>query len=201
MARQIVVSWNGASSSFDIGRLSREKLYGRKRRLVVDEDGNECLAGMLTEDGSTLLPPGSTSELYLDEEFDVVERSSLRAVDEEGEEVPSLPSTLGVEVTLEEVPPERLLDHVTPVVYQLDPAELDDALREALAAGSVFETRFNYRTSYADQACFLVANDAGFFALVGQPAGFAFLEPDAAPAAAPTAEDDPFADDFDFGML
>ncbi|MCP4869807.1 MAG: hypothetical protein GY898_13940 [Proteobacteria bacterium] len=57
MARQIVVSWNGASNSFDIGRLSRDKLYGRKRRLVVDEDGNQCLAGMLTEDGSTLLPP------------------------------------------------------------------------------------------------------------------------------------------------
>lgn len=201
MARQIVVSWNGASSSFDISRLSREKLYGRKRRIVVDEDGNECLAGMLTEDGSTLLPPGSTAELYLDEGFDVVERNALRAVDEEGEEVPSLASTLGVETMIEEVPPERLLDHVTPVVYQLDPADLDEGLRAALEAGSIFETRFNYRTSYADQACFLVANDQGFFALVGQPAGFAFLEPNAAPAADDTGDDDPFADDFDFGML
>jgi len=122
-------------------------------------------------------------------------------VNEEGDEVESLPSTLGVEMTIEEVAPERLLDHVTPVVYQLDPAELDDALRAALADRTIFETRFNYRTSYAGQACFLVANDAGFFALVGQPAGFAFLEPDEAPAAADAGDDDPFADDFDFGML
>jgi hypothetical protein len=201
MARQIVVSWNGASSSFDLGRLNRDKLYGRKQRLVVDEDGVECKAGMLTEDGSTLLPPGSTAELYLDESFDVVDRSSLRAVDSEGEEVVSLPSTLGVETALEEVSAERLLDHVTPVVYQLDPDELDDGLRAALVEGRIFETRFNYRTSYADQACFLVANDHGFFALVGRLAGFEFLEPDAPPPADDAAEDDPFADDFDFGMF
>ncbi len=200
MARQIVVSWGGATSSFDIARLNREKLYGRKRRLIVDEDGRECVAGMLTEDGSTLLPPGSTAELYLDDGFDVVERSALQAVDEEGNPVDSVSSTLGVEVTLEKVDAARLLDHVTPVVYELAEADLDDGLRDELAAGAIFETRFNYRTSWADQACFLVGNEHGCFALVGRPAGFDFLEPDAPPPAE-GADGDPFADDFDFGML
>ncbi len=200
MARQIVLSFGGGTSSFDIARLSREKLYGRKRRVVVDEDGSECQAGMLTEDGSTLLPPGSTAELYLDDGFDVVERADLRAIDASGEEVDPVQSTLGVSVEATRVPPERVLEFVTPVVYALDEAELDDALRAELEAGAIFETRFNYRTSYEDQACFVLKNEHGFFALVGRPTGFDHLRPEA-PIADAGDEDDPFADDFDFGMF
>ncbi len=200
MARQIVLSFAGAESSFDIARLSRDRLYGRKRRLVVDEEGNTCQSGLLTEDGSTLLPPSSTADLYLDDDFDVVERRELRAIAADGEEVDTISSTLGRPVEVTEVEPGRLLEYATPTVYLLDPAQLDPALQAKLESGAILETRFNYRDSYADQACFVIHNDNGFFALVGSPTGFEFLRPEAPPPPPPDEEEE-LDDDLDFGMF
>ena len=200
MARQVVLDYQGAQSSFDISRLSRDRLYGRKKRLVVDEDGDTCQSGLLTEDGSTLLPPASTADLYLDDAFDVVERRQLRAIAADGEEIDTIPSTLGKPAVATEVGPERLLEHATPTVYRFDPAELDPALQAKLESGAILETRFNYRDSYADQACFVIHNDHGFFALVGAPTGFEFLRPEAPPPPPPQEEEE-LDDDLDFGMF
>ena len=42
MARSIVVRWEGSESAFGFTKVEREKLYGKKERVVVDENGNEC---------------------------------------------------------------------------------------------------------------------------------------------------------------
>lgn len=201
MARQVVFSYASETSAFDIAKLDRSKLYGAKRRVVVDDDGAECLRGLLSEDGSVLLPPGCTVQLYLDDAFDVVERGALRAVDAEGQPLAAVPSTLGVEVPLTgPIPLTRLLDHVTPTVYTLEPATLGPALQAALARGEVFEGRFAYMNGFEDQTLFLLQNDVGVFALIGRPTGF---EPIRRSTQTPDAEedDDLFEDDLDFGMM
>lgn len=202
MARQLVLTLGDESSSFDLARLDRTKLYGSRRRVVVDDAGNECSRGLLSEDGALLLPPGGTADLYLDEAMDVVERADLRAVDATGAVVAPVASTLGVPQPLTgPVPPARLLDFVTPVVYQLDAAALGEKLRAALAAGDIYETTFAYRDGFDAQTCFVLQNDVGVFALVGRPTGFDFVRRETPPPE-PDAEDDAlFEDDLDFGMM
>ncbi len=200
MARQVVLTLGNETSAFDLTRVDREKLYGRQRRVVVDDEGNPCERGLLSEDGSVLLPPGATADLYVDERFNVVERAELTAVGRDGTPLPRVPSTLGVPMPLRgPVPPAELLDHATPVVYLLDPTDLGAELLAGLTRGEIYATRFAYRDGHEDQAMFLVKNEHGVFALVGQPTGFDLLRRDS-PLAPETAEHDD-DDDLDFGMM
>lgn len=104
-------------------RVDRGKLYGRRERVILDENGERCVPAFLTPDGAALVPPGGTAHIYVDESFDTVDRGDLRAVDEEGNEVDLVASTLGVSQALEPVRPERLLDHVVTSVYELATAQ------------------------------------------------------------------------------
>jgi len=200
MAREIVVGFDGATSRFGITRVSRDKLYGKRRRIVVDDEGNECQPGTLLRDGSALLLQGAVAQLYVDDAFDVVERDELQAVDADGQPVEKVPSTLGVEQPLVgPVPPERVLDTATTAVYALEPMEVGDDLADGLADGQIFETRFSYRGGYDDNPVFLLQNEDGLFALVAEEAPFGWLERE---LPAPDEEDDPFDDDeLDFSMF
>lgn len=200
MAREIAVVREGRESRFGFERVSREKLYGSRRRVAVDDDGEECRLAELTRDGQLLLP-GSTAQLYVDQAFDVVERDRLQAVDASGQPLEPVGSTLGVpQELIGPVPAERVLDCETNAVYQLEPSEIDAELLRSLEAGAIYETRFSFRGGYALSPLFLVANEHGLFGLVADEVGFEPLRRDVAPAA--SEEDDPFAtDDLDFSMF
>lgn len=195
MARTIVLNRDGEVSEFAITRLRRDKIYGQRKRVVVDENGNECSIASLTRDGSTLLPSGSVAYLYTNDDFEVCERSDLTAVDEEGELLEKVDSTLGNEQPLEgPVPPSRVLDFTAKAVYELQPEEIADSLVAALEAGEIFESRFNYRSGYDEDPLFLLKNDEGFFAIIGEDASFDFLRPEE--SLEPEEDDeDPFDDD------
>lgn len=200
MARGIVLSLAGEESSFGFSKVEREKLYGKKDRVVVDENGLPCSSAYLTADGIALVPQGGAAYVYVDDRFDTVERSEMKGVDDQGQPLPLVPSTLGVVQPLTgPVPPERLLDHTTTVVYELSAETFGDTLRAALADGKLFETRFNYREDYADAPAFLLQNDSGTFLLVGQPTLFDFVRREALPAADTSDEDE--AEELDFSML
>src|SRR5690606_909819 len=77
MAREIVLNLGGEVSRLALTRINREKLYGRKRRLIVDQNDQACTAGLLTRDGSTLIPAGGIANVYVDDNYHVVERSDL----------------------------------------------------------------------------------------------------------------------------
>ena len=203
MARTVVFNLDGEVSEFAISSLRREKLYGKKVKQVVDESGDETKTAYLTRDGSALLPPGSMSSMYLDDNWNVVERRDLRAVDDDGNEVADVDSTLGTEVPLEgPIEPSRVLDHVSKAVYALSPETLGESLRESLENGNIYETRFSYRTSFDDAPAFLFANEEGHFLIVGDEATFDFLTLDRAKDADDADEDDdPFDDDLDFSMF
>jgi hypothetical protein len=198
MARGLVVRFGEEESSFGLTKVDREKLYGRKDRIVVDEEGNSCSPAYLTSDGVALVPSGGAAYLYTDDAFDVVERGDLVAVDATGAQLPLCPSTLGVAQPLAEVAADRILDHIVTSVYALSADEVGAALAEKLAAGAIFETRFNWREDYADAPAFLLKNADGYFALVAQPTQFEFL---ARETVLETAVEEESDDDLDFSMI
>lgn len=201
--REIVVRYGDEESSFRFAKVDRAKLYGRKERVILDESGARCVPAYLTADGAALVPPGGTAHVYVDEGFETVERSALMAVDEEGEPLTAMPSTLGVPQPLEPTRPERLLDHVVGSVYQLTPEALGPTLSKALADGELFECPYNYRDGYDPDVLFLMQNEEGVFGLVARLSGFDFISREAPPEEEVALEEDAeeLEDDLDFSMM
>ena len=55
MAKPISISFHGKISNFDHVKLERSKLYGRRKRVTYDQQGEECSRISLAEDGTLLL--------------------------------------------------------------------------------------------------------------------------------------------------
>lgn len=201
MARNIVVRLGDEESAFAFTKVEREKLYGKKERVVVDEQGRTCSSAWLTADGSALVLSGGTAHVNVDDRWTSYEQEERVAVDLAGQPLPTRPSTLGVAQPLVEASVERLLDHTTSVVYQLEAETLGDALRAALAAGKLFEAPFLYRDGLTPDVLFLVQNEEGVFALVGRPTGFDFVRREALPEPETSEREDELDADLDFGMM
>ena len=200
MARSIVVRLGDEESSFGFTKVEREKLYGRRERVVVDETGRECDAAWLTPDGAVLVPLGGTAHLWMDDQGEAREQSDRVAVDAAGKALDVQPSTLGVAQGLAEVDASRVLEIVTSAVYQLEPEALGPALGEALRAGRIFELPFGYRDGFERDVAILLSNDEGSFALVGRPAGFQMVSREVGAEADPAGPDE-LDGDLDFGVL
>ena len=201
MAKSIAVRFADEPSSFAFAKLDRAKLYGHKERQVVDAEGRRCTSAWLSSDGAALVPSGGLAMLYVDPGFSTIERSALKTTDAEGKDLALLPSTLGVEQPLDgPVPAARLLDHDIATVYQLAPEQIGPRLAAELSEGRIFSAPFSYRDDYQRQTLFLLQNDTGIFALIGEPSGFTFIGREVAPPVAGDDGDD-LADDLDFSML
>ncbi len=167
MARTILVTLDGHTSSFGFSRLDRTKLYATRKRIPLDSEGDPCQRATLTEDGSMLVSSGMTSQGYFDATGRWVQSSELVGLDNEGTPVERHPSTLGAAQALTEVEPEALLNAAITTVYMLDADEVDGALQARLEGGAIFRFAFNMRADYHVETAFLVANDEGTFALLG----------------------------------
>lgn len=188
MERTLEVACQGGTSRFTTRKLTRSALYGRKRRVPVDAQGRECRAAALIRDGRFLLPPGSTATLYLDEHGDVVERDELRPAGAEQDAAPTCEP--------QPVEPAELLGYTVRQVYALEAVAVADSLEELLAATGIC------RLADGDEdrrARFLVKNDAGYFLLVGEQAGFEFVGPDQVDLSVPDSDES--WDDLDFAMM
>ncbi|MFO0746397.1 MAG: hypothetical protein U1F43_12085 [Myxococcota bacterium] len=199
MARGIVVARDGHESRFGLQVVDRAKLYGQRRRVVVDEKGEPCATGYLSVDGSVLLLSDSRALLYLDERADVVERSELHAVDDEGRPLAKLESTLDApQAIVGPVAPERVLDMNVTSVYRLEAESVDEELAAALARGEIWETIFNYMPGYERQTLFLLQNPEGIFGLVTEPSAVTWMDRQSPPP----SDEDPLGDDeLDFSMF
>lgn len=201
MAKPIVLERGGAVSRFDFSKVTRAQVYGRKRRVPQGPDGEPCARASLAFDGSLLLRSGMTGQGYFEDDSHWIPAKELVGMDSEGKALPFVPSTLGEGQALEGPhSPRELLDLQVESVYALDPVEVEDSLATDLQAGKIYSFAFNYRGDYQAEKGFLVGNDEGFFALVGQIAEPEWCELDeiAPPVFDDEAEDD---DDIDFEML
>ena len=201
MAKPIVVRFQGKESRFDHKKVSRRKLYGYRRRQAMDASGATCTKASLTEDGRFLLESGMTAQGYFTADRRWVPNKELVGLDPEGGVVEKVPSTLGTAQPLEAVRPQDLLDLRMSSVYALAEQSVDAELKTALEQGTVFRFAFNYRGDYEAETAFLVANDSGTFAVIGDVTSPEWIEPVAVQAVMSEEEEDPFEDDLDFEMF
>ncbi len=199
-ARQIVLSFKGAESAFGFSKLDRSKLYGRRMRQLLDSNGHACSRAALTADGSTLITAGMTAQGYFDDEGRMISTRDLVGLDEDGNTLDAVPSTLGVAQEAQVVDPVQVSDTRVHAVYMLDPEDLDPQLHDVLKDGQILGFDFNYRADFKSEKGFVVLNDEGLFALIGKPVQYTWSELDSLPPidAGEDTEDD---DSLDFGMF
>jgi hypothetical protein len=199
MAKGLALSLDGKTSLFHLEKVERAKLYGVRRRLAVDDKGRTCSRASLTEDGQVLLRAGMTAQGWFDADGRQVEQKSIGAEDANGNLLELVPSTLGVEQSLEgPVDACEVLDLSLTAVYRITPEALDESLAQSLADGQFWRFPFNYRPDYRSEIGYIVQNSEGIFAIIGTPAPAQYLEPHAPP---PPADDDEDDGDLDFEMM
>jgi len=202
MSRIVELIFDGETSTFEIEKVDRKKLYGCKKRVWLDADGRECAAARLTEDGRHVLPSGSTASLSVDETGDAVDRKELIPTNEDGSPLEQLPSTIGVPQELEgPVQLDHFLEYTVTAVYQLDAATLSPDLEAALARGDIYRVPFRQRADYRDVYAFLFMNDDGVFLLAVEPGDFDYVGYNEVATDPVDEADNEVFDDFDFGVI
>ncbi|PSI00585.1 MULTISPECIES: hypothetical protein [Synechococcus] len=200
MAKPVILIHNDIASNFQLQKLERSKLYGCKRRIPVDEDGEPCVRASLTEDGEVIILSGMAAQGWFDDLGRQVEASEIGAQSSDGIALELVLSTLGVSQPLEgPVSPMEVLDLAVSSVYQLTADTISDELAASLTSGEVWRFRFNYRSDFLAETAYLLANDAGIFALIGQPATAPYLQLNAIPPVEAAEGED--TEDVDFEML
>ena len=201
MAREICIELNGKSSRFGFSKISREKMYGSKKTVVVDGNNNPCVRGIIPIDGDVIIPKGGTSTIYINDNFEMFSRKDLERYDSAGEKMEQIPGTINVEQKAEIVDQQRLLDHTITSIYSLEPSEIDDSTQKELDEGMIIETSFNYYAGYNISNLFIMKTAEGIFGLVGEPTNFEYCSHDAGEVVVEEDEEEAGFDDMDFGML
>lgn len=202
MTKQIVLDFEGVQSRFDFTPLRREQLYGKRRRLALDESGQPCTRASLLQDGSLLLRSGMTGQGYFTPDLQWVATKDLEGIGVDGQPTPVVPSTLDVaQELLGPVPATEVLDLSVTSMYLLHEADVSDALISRLQAGDIFKFDFNFRDDFRAETALLLANDNGIFALIGYPSVAVWNDLATAPMEVTTAEESEDIDDLDFEMF
>ena len=175
MSRTIDISYKGRASCFRLTPLDRKRLHGFKKRIALDENGDECTTAHLTRDGRFLLGSGSTADLYINDDGDAINRSELVVVDADGKPMPRLSSTLNRRQDVEQVKLDDFLSHVVTKVYALESEALDPALEHALRDGIIFRMSYRPRATHTDTPAFLLANEDGVFLMQNEICNYDFV--------------------------
>ena len=200
MAKAILINYQGEEAKFSHKKIDRSKLYGSRKRIPLDPLGENCLRCELSDDDSTLIMSGMTSQGYFDSDINWIPNKELIGMDSSGKVLNKVPATLGMvqDAVLSEL--ESLLDLAVDSIYQLDPEEVPQSIQTVLESGKALNFPFNYREDYHAESAYLVLNDEGYFALIGNPIKPEWMELDQVidESFESEAEDD---DDLDFEMF
>lgn len=200
MASTINVVLDGHEAVFTFSPVDRAAIYGKRRRLALDETGQPCSKASLLDDGSMLLRSGMTAQGYFLPDGTWVPQGDLEAINADGTPAERVPSTLGEAQPLSPATAEDVLDLHVQTVYALEPESIPDGLAQALSTGALYSFAFNYRPDYRSEAAILLANEEGYWALIGNPATGEWQEL-ATVTAVTEASDDAGDDDLDFEMF
>ena len=198
MAAALKFSLNGTEYEAVPVKLERKKLYGWTDVVATDAAGNVCTTAQVDPDGELIVPPGAVKSGILDEDGAWVERSELVAVDENGAELPIVPSSFGQTISLgTKATEEEFLDHVWKSVYQLDNPQLAEAIGQ-----DIYSFTFNYRADASPEDGYLVASDGKVFLFDGEKLAFEYIGIAEETALDEPGEEEPAEDDeLDFSMM
>jgi hypothetical protein len=200
VARTISVALAGKESSFAFKAVERSALYGKRRRVALDANGQPCGRASLLEDGSLILKSGMTGQGYFLDDGSFMKQTDLEGFDVGGTPLVKVPSTLGVAQELVgPVDPSVVLDLRVATIYALEPESLDTGLKESLEKGNIYQFAFNFREDYQAETGILLANENGMFALIGEPVTYQWSVLNIV-SELPSVDEDT-DDDLDFEML
>ena len=168
MAREILLNLNKKKSTFEISKIDRKKLYGLKKRLFLDDKGEECSKANLEEETGIVFVNSDISSCYLDHKGNYIEKSDLEAINENGKKVKKEDSTIGKEVNLNSITTEDALNLKVNSVYHLEPKEFDKNLKSKLDKGEVFSFPFNYYADFKLEDGIILKSEKEYFALIGR---------------------------------
>lgn len=200
MAKPLVVTLEAQTYGFVLSELERSDLYGSRKRIALDDQGRTCTRAALTVEAGLLVASGMSGQGYFNAQGHGIPRANLVGIDAKGEIVQTQASTLGVPQELHgPVDPGDVLNLELLGVYQLEPEHEAGVLIDRLKSGDIFSCRFNYAASLEVEKAYLLANDQGFFALVGKPITVDWVEEGM--QFAPPLEAAQTPEDLDFEML
>jgi len=205
MARTLDFTFGGNTIACSMEKVDRKKLYGFKTTEILNGDEEKCSLATLASDGRTLIPSGGVALASFSDDGRWLDKSELKAVNLEGEEIVPVKSSFGAPIPLtDEATIDEYLSHNVRMVYELDAEEgIDDALLKALKGGKIFKFSYSFRGGLmADAAFMLMGDDDTVWMAVGSPTDIQFISYEQ--AATLEEEDDGDSEDddgFDFGMM
>jgi hypothetical protein len=200
MAKTINISYKGESAVFGYKPIDRGVLYGKRRRVPFDADGNECAKASLLEDGSLLIKSGMTAKGYFTPDKVWVALGDLEAINPDGSTPELFPATIGEVVEATQLSPVEALNLRFGTTYALEPEVLSEGIKKELDSGVVLTFPFNPRADYEVETGVLVGNENGYFALIGQKNQYEFVGLASVVSVAEEANSDT-SDDLDFEMF
>ena len=167
----------GVESTFEFKSVDRSALYGKRRRIALDANGQQCARGSILDDGSMLLKSGMTSQGYFLSDGTFFKQSELEGFDANGNALEKVPSTLGLlQELVGPVSPTRVLEMRVSSIYVLESDSIDEVLSASLDQGDIYEFAFNYREDYQGETGLLLRNKSDTFALIGLPVSYEWSE-------------------------
>jgi len=203
MPRELILSLDGREFPVTMVKIDRDKLYGSVEIEAFDEKGREASLRVLAADGKTLIDKGGTSLATINEKGTSVDRTSLKAVDENGDPIEPVPSSFNEPNVLERATTDDYLSQMLKSVYLLGPPEDGDIkyLLDHLSGDDIFTFPFSYRGGIEYDKAFILGADDEAFMVVGKPAEFVFLKLNQATVLDSVEEQEVSVDDLDFDLL
>lgn len=202
MAKPLVFQLGDRDFAFALSKVDRSRLYGYKDVEVLDEKGRRCELATLAGDGHTVIGRGGSSFAQLNVDGEWCDKSDLKPVDIDGNEIPPVASSYAAPVPLGDATTVAdYLQHNIRLVYVLEPEGDASPIYDQLKQGAIFRFPYSYRGGLEADAGFLLQGaDGNFFLAVGNPTKVDFIGPTQVTAAEEETELDE-ADLMDFDMI
>jgi hypothetical protein len=172
MARALVFTINGREYSAEPVKVDRKKLYGSSKTIALDSEGNECESAYAADFGTMILPQGGIGSGILSPANEWVERSSLVAIDADGNKAALLPSSFSAPNPLTKTVSEtEFLDYDITDVYELS-READFC---AAVGDKIWTFPYRFRDSYDSKTAFVFLDEDVVRMLLGIHAGIEMI--------------------------
>ena len=122
---------------------------------------------MLDLENGSLLKSGYLSSCYVNDEKNLINKDELSAENINDEKIETKPSTLGTAQQLNDASAKDVLNTKIQSVYFLSPKEIGKELEKNISEGKIFHFSFNYFKDFHLEDAYLIKNEFGIFALIG----------------------------------